>query len=70
MLKVIFLQTKRVPTFVFAECVLAYLQAKESDAAIKFFTNFDIVYFLNYEMMFLNDQFGKMMVKNFKVFTT
>lgn len=54
----------------FAECVLAYLQAKESDAAIKFFTNFDIVYFLNYEMMFLNDQFGKMMVKNFKVFTT
>jgi len=57
----------KVPTFVFAECVLAYLPAKQSDQAIQFFSvNFEKVYFLNYEMMFLNDQFGKMMVKNFK----
>eukprot|EP00330_Aristerostoma_sp_ATCC50986_P009704 CAMPEP_0114601662 /NCGR_PEP_ID=MMETSP0125-20121206/24273_1 /TAXON_ID=485358 ORGANISM="Aristerostoma sp., Strain ATCC 50986" /NCGR_SAMPLE_ID=MMETSP0125 /ASSEMBLY_ACC=CAM_ASM_000245 /LENGTH=157 /DNA_ID=CAMNT_0001811099 /DNA_START=373 /DNA_END=843 /DNA_ORIENTATION=- len=56
------------PTLVFAECVLVYLPTKDSDALIKFFTDkFSTVYMANWEMMKLNDQFGKMMIKNFEM---
>jgi len=56
-----------VPTLVYAECVLIYLTSQESDNIIKFFAdNFENVYFMNYEMMKLNDPFGKVMIKNFE----
>jgi O-methyltransferase involved in polyketide biosynthesis len=57
-----------VPTLVFAECVLIYLPSKKSDEIIKYFaTAFENIYFMNWEMMKLNDQFGKVMIKNFEV---
>lgn len=56
------------PTLVFAECVLIYISSKESNAVLKFFAdNFQTVYVMNWEMMKLNDQFGKIMIKNFEV---
>lgn len=60
-----------IPTLVFAECVLIYLPAKQSDDIMKYFAeNFDSVYLMNWEMMKLNDQFGKVMIKNFEVLFT
>lgn len=56
------------PTLVFAECVLIYISSNESNAVLKFFNdNFATIYIMNWEMMKLNDQFGKIMIKNFEV---
>jgi len=57
----------KVPTLVFAECVLIYLTTKESDNVIKWFVDsFTTIYFMNYEMLKLNDAFGKIMINNFE----
>lgn len=58
----------RLPTLIFAECVLTYIDVESSSKFIgslcKWFSDLS---FLNYEMFNPNDQFGKMMVKNFQV---
>ncbi|EWS72250.1 leucine carboxyl methyltransferase (macronuclear) [Tetrahymena thermophila SB210] len=55
-----------VPTFIFAECVMTYIESKFSDELLKSIAStFDLAYFSSYEMFNPNDPFGKMMVKNF-----
>ncbi|KAL4463936.1 hypothetical protein ABPG74_005873 [Tetrahymena malaccensis] len=55
-----------VPTFIFAECVMTYIESKYTDELLKSIAStFDLVYFSSYEMFNPNDPFGKMMVKNF-----
>lgn len=58
----------RLPTLIFAECVLAYIEGKFSNQLIEMFANkFPFLYFFDYEMFNPNDNFGKMMMKNFQV---
>jgi hypothetical protein len=58
----------RLPTLVFSECVLTYIDAIQVDSVISFFSNnFSNICFATYEMFKPNDSFGKMMVKNFLV---
>lgn len=55
-----------IPTLIFAECVFTYIETKCTNQLIDFFVKFfNVVHFLNYEMFNPNDQFGRMMVKNF-----
>ncbi|KAM3142116.1 hypothetical protein pb186bvf_005770 [Paramecium bursaria] len=56
-----------LPTIIFAECVLTYIDSKATDNLLKAMKQkFAHLDFLNYEMFNPNDQFGKMMVKNFE----
>eukprot|EP01016_Furgasonia_blochmanni_P041310 TRINITY_DN5345_c0_g2_i5.p1 TRINITY_DN5345_c0_g2~~TRINITY_DN5345_c0_g2_i5.p1 ORF type:complete len:224 (+),score=39.87 TRINITY_DN5345_c0_g2_i5:65-736(+) len=58
----------KLPTLIFAECVLVYLEPKESDGVIQFFSDtFEFVSIMNYEMFNGNDSFGKVMVRNFEI---
>ena len=53
---------------IFSECVLVYLEGKYTDKLIEVMANnFKILFLLDYEMFNPNDNFGKMMVKNFEV---
>jgi O-methyltransferase involved in polyketide biosynthesis len=46
----------KAPTLVFAECVLVYIKAEDSNKVISYFLqNYEDVYFMNWEMMKLND---------------
>jgi len=57
-----------LPTFIFAECVLSYIESKYTDELLSSIaSSFDICYVSSYEMYNPNDPFGKMMVKNFEV---
>lgn len=64
--KIIFV-ISRVPTFIFAECVLSYIESKFTDALLKNIADsFDIAFMSSYEMFNPTDAFGKMMLKNFE----
>lgn len=58
-------------TFIFAECVLSYIEGKYTDALLaKIVSLFDLTYVANYEMFNPSDGFGRMMIKNFEVVVT
>lgn len=55
------------PTFIFCECVLAYIDKDKIEQLLKFFSEtFENLIFVDYEMFNSEDGFGRMMVQNFK----
>ena len=57
-----------LPTLVFSECVTSYIEATKVDAMLSAFNSqFDTIYMVGYEIYKPHDNFGKMMIKNFKV---
>ena len=54
------------PTFLYAECVLSYIDADKVDALLKYIKDkFTLAFLFDYEMYGPNDRFGSLMVKNF-----
>jgi O-methyltransferase involved in polyketide biosynthesis len=62
--------SKDTPTLVMTECLLIYLENKDSNAILKFLAeNFDSAPYLsllNYEMILPFDQFGQTMINNLR----
>lgn len=57
----------RLPTLIFTECVLAYIDQQSIEAFLTWTVKaFDCLALLDYDMVNPNDPFGKMMVYNFK----
>ena len=55
-----------MPTLIFTECVLAYIDKKAIEALLDFLVQkFNCLALLDYDMVNPNDPFGKMMVYNF-----
>ncbi|KRX07682.1 hypothetical protein PPERSA_11231 [Pseudocohnilembus persalinus] len=56
------------PTFVFAECVLTYIESQYTNNILQFLQqSFDQVMLMDYEMCNPQTPFGKQMVKNFQL---
>ena len=59
-----------VPTLLIAECVLAYMDRRSSDALLRWLSDrFDVAAAVVYEMFGLDDSFGRVMRDNLKVCT-
>jgi len=57
-----------VPTLLIAECVLAYMDRRSSDALLRWLSNgFEVAAAVVYEMFGLDDSFGRVMRDNLKV---
>uniref|UniRef100_A0AC35TP95 Leucine carboxyl methyltransferase 1 n=1 Tax=Rhabditophanes sp. KR3021 TaxID=114890 RepID=A0AC35TP95_9BILA len=53
------------PTIVLAECVLVYMNPDKSAEVLKFVSSFfNVVSFVNYEQVCMEDSFGRVMVQN------
>jgi O-methyltransferase involved in polyketide biosynthesis len=58
----------KVPTLIFAECVLTYINTESTTQLLHGIASwFPTLTFINYEMFNGSDLFGKMMVRNFEV---
>lgn len=56
-----------IPTFLYAECVLSYIDADKVDELLQHVRkSFALAFVFDYEMYNPHDRFGQMMVKNFK----
>ena len=60
-----------LPTFVFAECVLSYVEKEKTEALLAWISKmFSACFFANYEPINPMDPFGQVMMSHLRVTTT